>query len=417
MDLWINSCDTSSPAENEYGDLAYPAVNTKMYCKNRARLFGRFRKANKRFNPKERLEQFEFVKRQLLESLESGDDERIVYNANLYIQILPKDSVDRKTAIYSGILFPIYYDRGDLTETYYICKAVDAYRTFSESEYVESECKYLYDMYFRLKESVPMEKRIEGLWISKNANMAFESQRTGNNTFEDFVYALMHKTLHKKGYPEFILRISERNDAHYATLSQFSGFVLCSEIPGSPCSLILHDSTNHMKLRFDHTMFKKGLSQEAVDASTHMVGEVTETAAKVVNTHSGVSSLEKTLLTTGINALSSLIMSGIADASKNRMTNREMSFELSFDGGDILHGEYELITDTRYSDASAPRIRNVRESIALYKIYPDDELSFAQGIVYITEPSRLAYLNSDYYNVFRNPKKNKPSFKVVYNIP
>lgn len=353
--------------------------NPRDYKATRKVYLKSFNKKYKAFSKKELPLLYDYVKNSLSEEIASGGGGNELSAANLYVNVLPKDSIETKAAIYSWIILPEYFNQKNLDEVYYISRLLDRYsRKNSKNQYLLDASGYAESQYALLYKSLSASESLAGMWISSEKG--------------------------KKNLPDFILYIIERNGEYIGIFSQFCGIAKENSIRGSLCSPVLSDSLGNVVLSFIHQQFQHGMTEQSAAAAGNFINSASQEIAKTIAASSNMSWWGTSLATSGISLLAGLAIASIS--AENYLTNSYLTFKF-VNSSNSLSGEYDMIIERRRSSKAKSVKKSLEKgNINLYRVYPHHEIIFADATYPVTFPSRLAYINHEYYDVYPKWKKH-----------
>lgn len=393
--MWLSSSPLAKLEATEYGELAIPQFAPNAYMKHRHKLQKMFDKSFQKAKGEDQKVLVDYFNRRLQQTIASGAvDQTILKEALLYLRLLPKEEIRQRTNIYESILLPIYYDHGDLKEIHYIAKMLEAegLSTYDPENHLLRVAEEALAQYGELKERRRSEKRdLTGLWVS-----------------------VTHEKL-----PKYLLRIHETDSAVLAILHPYSK--KNSEHPKQFVTAVRTDSLHQMKLFFTNTQFKQGMDEGTVKHLGGMVNDMGESIVRNVNKAPNLSVGAQLGAQLGATLFSGLMMMALNASSVNTNTNTYIDITLAqTENFDQLNSEVKSKIEIFKSNSSVPTLATERNNYKFQRIYPDDELFFVKGrkCMVLGNPSRLAYLNKDYYNkIYADYTAHRSSHRIIKHVP
>lgn len=383
--VWNNIWAISDYSKNlkqmeETSEIIYSEDEFNKHLKNRKIILRGFEKALKGFKQTERSRQYAYFRNSLQDAIRSGDEERILSQANLYIQMLPDDSIQTKLLLYTRILLPVYFDRHEMAEMYYVYKVLEGVKPVQKDDtaLLRQSREYVLNRYRSLKENMPTKDYLKGMWVSSDYG--------------------------KKNLPDFILNVIEKDSVFYGVLSRHSAFMKKNRIGYSIASPFMIDSAYRVTLQYHHIERREGMSEAGVQAANTMIDAVGQGVVKSVYSNTALSSLGKQGIGAGIQFLSNILMSSVGNASRVTDTNRTVYLNLQpGTDRDILPGDYLLKKTQWFGDpALKPAEHSENGLLRFYRLNPDDEILFVgekgTPIVY---PCRSVYFHSEGWSVYK----------------
>lgn len=398
--LWEASDPFAKLISTDEGDMY---IDYKLALQDKEMLKSAVRRASRRMRkPQLAHRKYEYCHERLMNSLSAGFDQDSIteYNALMYINALHKDSVNMKASILADVLFPIYYNKNNLTDTYFIYKLIDFWaKKYPQNSFLAEVSSRCMSNYKVLKEYVEKydSDNLEGLWISINDTA---EERTRN------------------GLPALMLDITKVGNSYLACLRQESSLLKRHPFKGAPCALIEFDSVAH--LSFMHRVFKSGLSKEGVEFGSEMVSAVGNTAVKMVNASTNMSSFGKDMASMGIGLVADILIAAIGNASANKNTNRFLDLSFHQNNFGTLDCSCSLVEEIRISDGRPPIINKIDKETDLYRVDLDDEALFATWLYLlpIVHSSRMMQCCDECQRIFPEFRKmRRTAIGVVCAFP
>ena len=164
--LWEASDPFAKLISTDEGDMY---IDYKLALQDKEMLKSAIRRASRRMRkPQLAHRKYEYCHERLMNSLSAGFDQDSIteYNALMYINALHKDSVNMKASILADVLFPIYYNKNNLTDTYFIYKLIDFWaKKYPQNSFLAEVSSRCMSNYKVLKEYVEKydSDNLEGL--------------------------------------------------------------------------------------------------------------------------------------------------------------------------------------------------------------------------------------------------------------